>query len=79
MQDGYRNELMAFLKLSNSRQQEILKEFNSSGSDSIEIFDVIPNNLDENIKLQDFAKFLILTKGRHERNSDMQQTFDFFK
>lgn len=70
MLDNYTNELLLFLKIADYRQLEILNEYNSFEKDSIDIYDVIPKNLDKDPKLQDFVKFLIQTKVRHDRNRD---------
>ncbi|MCP4176787.1 MAG: hypothetical protein GY756_03395 [bacterium] len=67
MEDVFKSELIAFLNLSDEMQYDILDEFNGDSSDSIGIFDIIPKNIERSSMLQDFVKFLTLTKDRHKR------------
>ncbi|HJO94512.1 MAG TPA: hypothetical protein QF753_14015 [Victivallales bacterium] len=67
MNDIFKNELIAFLNLSDKLQFDILDEFNGDSPNSIGIFDIVPQNIDKNAKLQDFVKFLTLTRERHNK------------
>ncbi|MCF7888934.1 MAG: hypothetical protein K9L78_02340 [Victivallales bacterium] len=67
MNEKYVPEIMAFIKMSDDEQRDILREYNSCESNQLNIFDIIPSNIEKDPKLKDFANFLILTKDRRDR------------
>ncbi len=64
------------MKYDEGAKKQILDEYNGD-EETLNLYDVIVLKVNTDEKLKDFAKYLKLTKFRHEKTTESQLTFDF--